>query len=347
MSTENVKYVKLPGSGNRESNFMVRGGGVKLWLGPDHILAVESDGYNENYKRFYLKDIQAIAIRRTADGKVINLLLCLPLFFFGLLGIFNDEPVANGVFLFLAFIVLLFLVINVARGTTCQATLFTAVQAEPLVTLNRLKNARKVLDRLKPLIAEAQGELKAEEMNLDGAADGGPAAAPAAVVLEPEVPYRGKVHWVLSWVALADVPATAFVALIGPDLSRIHSLLQMGAILVISIIALNKQKNTTLPVGLKRVPVVLLTGLIVCFIASFVMGMYMAITDSESVAAMREQPFGAPWQVVLTVLSTSINGIAGMYGVVNFRRYKQALQAPAPPPIINPPSPPSSTDLPI
>ncbi|MCD6052748.1 MAG: hypothetical protein K0Q55_4170 [Verrucomicrobia bacterium] len=345
MSTEDVKYVKLPGSGSRESNLVVRGGGVKLWLGPDHILAVESDGYNENYKRFYLKDIQAIAIRRTADGKVINLLLCLPFFFFGLLGVFIDEPVVNGFFLFLAFIFLLFLVINVARGTTCQATLFTAVQAEPLVTLNRLRTARKVLDRLKPLIAEAQGELKAEEMNLEAEA-GTPAAAPTAVVLEPEVPYRGKVHWVLAWVAMADVLGTSLVTLISADLSRIYSLLHMGAILILSIIALNKQKNTTLPVGLKRVPVVLLAGLIVCFIASFVMGMYMAITNPAGVAAMREDPFGAPWQVVLTVLSTSINGIAGIYGVVNFRRYKQALQAPAPPPI-SPPSPPSNTDLPV
>ena len=43
-----------------------------LWLGDDHLLAVQSTGYSEEYTRFYLKDIQAIVSRRTISGTVWN-----------------------------------------------------------------------------------------------------------------------------------------------------------------------------------------------------------------------------------------------------------------------------------
>ncbi|HWI55617.1 MAG TPA: hypothetical protein VNZ22_00220, partial [Bacillota bacterium] len=36
-----------------------------LWLGPDHLLCIETTGYTETYKRFYFRDIQAVLIRQT------------------------------------------------------------------------------------------------------------------------------------------------------------------------------------------------------------------------------------------------------------------------------------------
>src|SRR3989442_15718054 len=51
-------YRKLPG----HRRGILRGASV--WMGPDHLLAVRSMRLREEYKRFYLRDVQAIAVAR-------------------------------------------------------------------------------------------------------------------------------------------------------------------------------------------------------------------------------------------------------------------------------------------
>jgi hypothetical protein len=68
----------------------------------------------------------------------------------------------------------------------------TAVQIEQLASLSRLRRARKVLDRLRPLIAEAQGPLGPEEIGarmpeLAGVAAADPIAS-QSVVEDPNAP---------------------------------------------------------------------------------------------------------------------------------------------------------------
>src|SRR2546421_4946865 len=46
-----------------------------LWLGKDHVLLIESNGYSEGYKRFYFKDIQALIIRKTQTWMIRALIL--------------------------------------------------------------------------------------------------------------------------------------------------------------------------------------------------------------------------------------------------------------------------------
>jgi hypothetical protein len=36
-----------------------------LWIGPDHLLKITVRSYEEQYKRFYFKDIQALSVLRT------------------------------------------------------------------------------------------------------------------------------------------------------------------------------------------------------------------------------------------------------------------------------------------
>ena len=354
MEAKTVKYIKLPGSGYRSAGsplvrfalffvigffvLLLRGKRVQLYLGDDHLLVVDSDGYSEDYKRFYWRDIQGFALRRTMEGRMINVAFALPFILFTALALSAKDGGSVFALGFVAAIFLLFLLINLAQGPTCDVELFTAVQSEKLPTLGRVKVANKVLARLQPIIVEAQGELKAEEMTQAPNAGSSFTEGGANISKAPDQPiietYRGKTHSILSWVAFADVPGTFLTVLIGEQFIRAYSLLHIGAIVVLSIIALNKQKNTTLPAGLKRLPMVILAGVIVCFIASFAFGMYFAITDPGSVAAMRENIFGATWQVVLTVISTSINGFAGVYGIVKWRSYKESLVEVVPPPLV-------------
>lgn len=141
-----------------------------LWLGKDHLLRIDSNGYGEDYKRFYFRDIQAVILVATKRRLVLNWILGVPTAFciiswaYNLVfnQHFNLSGVITGVVLTLMFGVPL--LVNNLRGPTCTCQLRTAVQTEDLPSLNRFRRARKILDRLRPLIAAAQGQLAPEEI---------------------------------------------------------------------------------------------------------------------------------------------------------------------------------------
>jgi hypothetical protein len=68
-------------------------------------------------------------------------------------------------FAFLGFIFALPLLINNILGPSCVCHLRTAVQIEELPPLNRLRRARKALNRLRPFMVAAQGGLPPEEIS--------------------------------------------------------------------------------------------------------------------------------------------------------------------------------------
>ena len=140
-----------------------------LWLGSDHLLFVESTGYSESYKRFYFRDIQAVTVRATQARLVWNLILipivliCLaccdyPALIAGTIG-----P-GTVIALIFAFVLGIPLLLNNLFGPTCACQIRTAVQTEDLPSLRRVRQTRKILRRIEPLIAEAQGQLAPGEL---------------------------------------------------------------------------------------------------------------------------------------------------------------------------------------
>ncbi|MDB6021130.1 MAG: hypothetical protein JWQ04_987 [Pedosphaera sp.] len=134
-----------------------------LWLGKDHLLCIDRVWFKEDYKRFYFRDIQAIVIRKTENGRIANIVF----------GALATPPliaalVTSGGWQVAWFIVtgffLALMLINFLYGPTSACHLRTAVQTEELPSLKRLRRARKVLARLRPLIAAAQGELASAEV---------------------------------------------------------------------------------------------------------------------------------------------------------------------------------------
>jgi len=79
------------------------------------------------------------------------------------------------------------------------------VQIEELPSLNRLRRTRAVMNRLRPMIAEAQGQLTPEEIQMKAAEAGQAAsspAVPARPVIFPSEPlkhYHGRAHLILFW----------------------------------------------------------------------------------------------------------------------------------------------------
>ena len=160
-----------------------------LWQGPDHLLFVETTGYTETYKRFYFRDIQAIVVRKTTTFMVVNFVLGI-LFTIAMIPILaSSKEIANGngiVIFWLVFVLLLLglpLALNIIWGPTCACELRTAVQTQELPSLARMRQTRRILNRIRPLIAAAQGEISAEEVS--ARLRGGDATAVAAPAEPP------------------------------------------------------------------------------------------------------------------------------------------------------------------
>ena len=140
-----------------------------LWLGYDHLLFVECTGYTETYKRFYFRDIQAFTICQTKTRAVWNWVLgaltalcALPIL------LWHENGIESGAVIFFGIILLFFaalLLLNNFFGATCACQIRTAVQTEDLPSLCRVRQTRKVLDKIRPLIVAAQGQLTAEEVS--------------------------------------------------------------------------------------------------------------------------------------------------------------------------------------
>jgi hypothetical protein len=180
MASTNHPYQRLPGTGYRRMIpgwamlllffvigifvLLFRGRRIQLWQGEDHLLLVEYDGAREYYKRFGYRDIQAIIIRKTNDALAANIVLMAIVGFLVAVAISVSDPVGRITLLVVGGFFGLLLVCNALPGPSCQCWIRTAVQTDDLPSLSRLRRARKVLERLQPLIAEAQGQLAPEEV---------------------------------------------------------------------------------------------------------------------------------------------------------------------------------------
>jgi len=252
-----MKYERLARSGRSLGRWHT------LWLGEDHLLAVVSTGYSEEYTRYYLKEIQAIVSRRSAWGKVLNavsgslLAICL---LAGIVGYGNGlTPASVTAGIFGGFFLLL-LLWNLLCGPTCCCQVRTQVSIDELPALNRTRSVRKVLARLRPLIGRLQGEITREEISeLTGkVTDAPPAASPAATGMKvadsaPPLaentisPYRGGFHLAAFSLLIADGTVSLFQILHSPKfLGYISAGLNLF-FLIFAIIALIKQTKHPLP----------------------------------------------------------------------------------------------------
>jgi len=160
-------YRRLPGWGPRRTGlFSGVGTRCRLYLGRDHILAVDNHGLSEDYKRFYFADIQAIVTRKTKRWIVealVVVLVAVCMAGFSLLALDHSRPL-GGFWMGLSLMLVLYLIYHLLRGPTCACHVVTAIQEDLLPTVNRLRISRKVVPLLKSAVERAQGTLNAEEM---------------------------------------------------------------------------------------------------------------------------------------------------------------------------------------
>ncbi len=147
-------YRKLPG---RMATLRLGATGIKsLYLGDDHLLQVDTVFFVEHYKRFAYADIQTLLLRQTARGWIISVVLAVLTAGLGVLGWSVADEVGRWVaWGFGGFFVLL-LLINLVRGGTCRCQLETVIGPQVLLSLSRVRPARKAFKLITERIVAAQ-----------------------------------------------------------------------------------------------------------------------------------------------------------------------------------------------
>lgn len=137
-----------------------------LWLGNDHLLAVKSTGYTEDYTRIYLKDLKGLISHRTKTWMVSNLILGILLSLFGLAIITTDDIFSAGtiILMFMASPFLIALTINLLRGPTCKTSLLTPLGPVEIPALGRARRVASLILELRPLVAKYQGSMLRSEL---------------------------------------------------------------------------------------------------------------------------------------------------------------------------------------
>jgi hypothetical protein len=151
MANSQKEYVQLPGSGYRVISpfsfaFSSRTR-CTLWQASDHFLFVESQRCIESYRRFYFTDLQAVIVRRTARGGLINIIGFLAVGLFALIAVASGIQEAGWLvfWTFMAAIPVGIMITNVIKGPTCICFFKTAVQTEEIPSLKRQKRVDKII----------------------------------------------------------------------------------------------------------------------------------------------------------------------------------------------------------
>lgn len=303
-----------------------------LWQGPDHLLAIDSKRFSEDYKRFYYNDIQAIITRRTSRGKIYNLILGAFCIFFVLLAI----PSKGGgavFFMIMAGLFLLALLVNRLMGPTCVCHLQTAVRFERLPSLNRLKNAYKAVKILRPLIEKAQGSLTPEALEIYSLGNSperslGPLERAALSGRRHE---HGNFHKALA-ILLLVYGAITFIDLFAnnPAISLIMSGVGMAAV-VVMIIALIRQQGSDIYKALQSTTWAILAFMIVETVVGYVIAITVVLKKPviannqwEMIKAISElSPFDSSWHLGIYIFSICASFLLGIAGLVLVIRFQQ------------------------
>jgi len=220
MAQERIRYRRLPGK--RRGILM----GSSVWMGPDHLLLVKSSRFREEYKRFYLREIQAIVVAEAPRFHISTRSLLIGAvwsfaFFTSLgYGIGSGKPALAwvtggiGVALALAWV-------YISSVSSCRCRLFTAVSSEPLPSIYRTWTARRFLEQVEPYIAQVQGVIEgswveaAEERQIGPLAPGRIAPQPAAVADAASMPASAPSELFLQSPGMVLLPGEAPPPVVG------------------------------------------------------------------------------------------------------------------------------------
>jgi hypothetical protein len=286
MTSTNSQYEPLGGKG-RSGLTLAIGETYRLYVGQDHLLYVVNQRFSESYRRYYLRDIQALTLRQTAGRSTTNqilgglwILLTLVSLYVGYAADATSGWIIGGS---ITGLLGLLCVVNTLKGPTCVCELRTAVSIQELGSLKRVRPAQKILNRLALRISETQGELREEDL----------AKEPSRFKLRPKVAAvdslstlvrkadDGRYHALLFSFLLLDGGVTVlnfFVQHLTVTLAQV--VLSLGIILAI-VVVLVRQRELEVSLGLKRVMWGILGYLTIALSIGYAFYMSMVVRHPE------------------------------------------------------------------
>lgn len=301
-----------------------------LWQGDDHFLSVERGFTREIYRRYHFSDIQALIIRPTATWHIGTVVATAFFLLFLFPGWFRWQKLdLEGALMgwFPAAVVLLILLIHLFRGRSCRCYLQMKVGQHELPSLRRLRAARKLQERLRTPIAEAQKEVKTtSQVTSTAPAD---ARKPVAVMLKD---YSGRWHLVFFGLLLLDLLVDVWRFYQAGLASFVFSALNAIALLAMAITALVAQRNTRLPAS-ARTPVWIMVGTYIAsnMFASIYVNVYLVMKNPRAFATQAQQlqaminlqPLEHPVYATIMGVCMVISLICCVVGTVSTLRYRQ------------------------
>ena len=150
----NEPYRKLPG--HRRGFFR----GSSLWMAADHLLLVKSIRFREEYKRFHLRDVQAIVVASAPRFHISTRAVGIAALWWFAYLLSLRFGLTVPVWIAAAVLVSAWLIVSAAYS--CRCCILTAVSRDDLPSVYRTWTARRFLRKVAPRIAEVQGSLEGD-----------------------------------------------------------------------------------------------------------------------------------------------------------------------------------------
>lgn len=256
MADTGQKYHKLPG---RRRGFIFS---ASLWTGADHLLLVRSVRFQEQYKRFYFRDIQAIVIT-SAPRFVFStpMLAVVLMLLMGVLILRVRVPALTAwVWLLLAAMTAGWIYVSAAQSCICR--LYTAVSREDLPSLYRMWTARKALAELERKIAEVQGVFTEDWAEAADLRTLGPLETAGSTAAATRPPAAARRRTWVSDIFLASLAADAMITMYeirAPSAWLANVSVAMTVVQIAAAIGIFVQKHRgVLRAGMQRLAIVAL-----------------------------------------------------------------------------------------
>ena len=298
-----IPYRRLPGS----SGLIFR---KRLWLGPDHLLMVTSNGLSEEYRRFYFSDIEAIVIAVMENaarfyGAVLSIIAIVFTIGLAVAGHVITEALCG--------IAAIGLGIFTLTRSQVRCSIKTRVSREFLPTLKSLRTARDVAAILQTEIEKVQGPLPGESLTVHAHVEG-PTVPP------PLRPYKGHMHYaafaaMFAVVLLTPLRLNSQSVGIANVLAGAHILM-----ILLAIIAAVKQHGTEISRAARTVIALTLVWAAASFITEQV------IVASTIQAAFRNPMGFQYWSdpirdvAVANAIAYAVFGLVGLFALISQQR---------------------------
>lgn len=328
------------------------GARARAWLAPDHLLYVETSWFVERYRRFHLRDIEAVVLQRNDRARVATVLWIIALLPGLVMLLIPDAgPGTRATGAVLAALSLIGQVVHLLRGPCCSVTLHTRVSRQRLRCWNRVGRALPAVDELCEAVEAAQGRFSPADFETasDGASQADtnaapyppaaatPPAGPASPAAPGAPPAPAGLRWHVLSAAVLLVEAAAAAIAIG-----VRAAPMLMGTLVLSFILFGFCATALVRGAARRVPQALRTWAWWLFgylalrgTAAYVWGMarYM-----PAAAASEGQPqdwvvlFFDSWAAdsrFLAVFFAAISALSAVFGSLGFLLLRSARTRPA------------------